>query len=92
MHDGVGKQLGEQLRLIMEPTQTSKLAGNYSSGKRLNMSKLPQYVASGYRKDKIWLRRTNPNKREYKILIAIDDSESMKDTKTKQVGCFTLLS
>ncbi len=38
-----------------------------------------QYIASSYRKDKIWLRRTKPAKRQYQILIAVDDSESMAD-------------
>lgn len=38
------------------------------------------YVASGFRKDKIWLRRTQPNKRDYQILLAMDDSLSMSDS------------
>lgn len=72
-------QLCEQLRLILEPTQSSRLKGDYRTGKRLNMRKVIPYIASEFRKDKIWLRRTQPSKRTYQILVAVDDSESMVD-------------
>ncbi|KAK7081093.1 AAA ATPase midasin [Halocaridina rubra] len=72
-------QLCEQLRLILEPTQASRLKGDYRTGKRLNMRKVIPYIASEFRKDKIWLRRTQPSKRTYQILLAVDDSESMVD-------------
>eukprot|EP00455_Lapot_gusevi_P015782 TRINITY_DN1803_c0_g1_i3.p1 TRINITY_DN1803_c0_g1~~TRINITY_DN1803_c0_g1_i3.p1 ORF type:complete len:851 (+),score=329.23 TRINITY_DN1803_c0_g1_i3:117-2555(+) len=70
-------QLCEQLRIILEPTLASKLSGDYRTGKRINMKKVIPYVASQFRKDKIWLRRSRPSKRAYQILMAIDDSESM---------------
>ena len=38
------------------------------------------YIASQYRKDKIWLRRTKPNRREYQVVIAVDDSRSMSES------------
>lgn len=38
------------------------------------------YIASHYRKDKIWLRRTRPNKRDYQVVIAVDDSRSMSES------------
>jgi midasin len=41
------------------------------------MKRVIGYIASGYRKDKIWLRRTKPAKRNYRVLVAVDDSESM---------------
>lgn len=69
--------LGEQLRLILEPTVASKLRGDYRTGKRLNMKRIIPYIASEFRKDKIWLRRSKPAKREYQILLALDDSKSM---------------
>ena len=43
------------------------------------MKKVISFIASHYRNDKIWLRRTLPSKRDYKILIAIDDSMSMRE-------------
>ena len=43
------------------------------------MKKVISFIASHYRNDKIWLRRTMPSKRDYKILIAIDDSLSMNE-------------
>lgn len=42
------------------------------------MKQVIGYIASGYRRDKIWLRRTKPAKRNYRALVAVDDSESMK--------------
>lgn len=43
------------------------------------MKKIIPFIASNFRKDKIWLRRTQPNKRNYHILIGIDDSLSMQE-------------
>lgn len=51
------------------------------------MKKVISFIASNYRNDKIWLRRTLPSKRDYKILIAIDDSLSMRNN---QLGFFSL--
>jgi midasin (ATPase involved in ribosome maturation) len=77
--------LCEQLRLILEPTVATKYKGDYRTGKRLNMRKLIPYIASNYKKDKIWLRRTKPSKRTYQIMLSIDDSKSMKES-----GCDAL--
>ena len=60
-------QLCEQLRLILEPTLASRMHGDYRTGKRINMRKVISYVSSGYRKDRIWLRRTKPAKRDYQV-------------------------
>ena len=76
--DHLSRRLCEKLRLVMEPLVASKLQGDYRSGKRLNMKRIIGYIASGYRKDKIWLRRTKPAKRDYRVLLAVDNSESMK--------------
>lgn len=43
------------------------------------------YIASQFRKDKIWLRRTKPAQRDYKITIAIDDSKSMDYNNSKDL-------
>uniref|UniRef100_A0AAV2K5U9 VWFA domain-containing protein n=1 Tax=Knipowitschia caucasica TaxID=637954 RepID=A0AAV2K5U9_KNICA len=83
---GLSQQLCEQLRLILEPTQAAKLRGDYRTGKRLNMRKVIPYIASQFRKDKIWLRRTKPSKREYQICLALDDSSSMVDNHSKQMA------
>ncbi|XP_041660686.1 midasin isoform X2 [Cheilinus undulatus] len=82
----LSQQLCEQLRLILEPTQAAKLKGDYRTGKRLNMRKVIPYIASQFRKDKIWMRRTKPSKREYQICLAVDDSSSMVDNHSKQLA------
>ncbi|XP_009875817.1 PREDICTED: midasin-like, partial [Apaloderma vittatum] len=82
----LSQQLCEQLRLILEPTQAAKLKGDFRTGKRLNMRKVIPYIASQFRKDKIWLRRTKPSKRQYQICLAIDDSSSMIDNHSKQLA------
>ncbi|KAI9221601.1 hypothetical protein BC828DRAFT_64979 [Blastocladiella britannica] len=73
----LAQQLTEQLRLILEPTLAAKLSGDFKTGKRLNLKKIIPYIASDFKKDKIWLRRTKPSKRTYKVMLAVDDSESM---------------
>jgi len=75
----LAQQLCEGLRLVLEPQVASRLKGDYRSGKRLNMRRVIPYIASGFRKDKIWLRRTKPSKRSYQVLLAIDDSETMRE-------------
>merc|ERR1740130_594237 len=79
------QRLCEQLRLLLEPTQATRLKGDYRSGKRINMRKVILYVASKFRKDKIWLRRTKPSKRCYQVMLAIDDSKSM--APCRQMAC-----
>mmetsp|Transcript_14413 Transcript_14413/g.28390 ORF Transcript_14413/g.28390 Transcript_14413/m.28390 type:complete len:1440 (+) Transcript_14413:428-4747(+) len=75
----LSRQLCEQLRAILEPISATRLKGDYRSGKRINIKKIIPYIASQFRKDKIWMRRTKPNKRDYQVMIAIDDSESMRE-------------
>jgi midasin len=50
------------------------------------MRRVIEYIASDYRKDKFWLRRFEPNKRQYQVMVAIDDSASMVFNHSKQVG------
>ncbi|KAL4485768.1 hypothetical protein ABPG72_012308 [Tetrahymena utriculariae] len=82
-------QLCEELKAVLEPTLIASFKGDYKSGKRLNMKKIIPYIASNFRKDKIWLRRNEPSKRTYQILLAIDDSLSMSQ---QNVGYFALQS
>ena len=72
-------ELAEKLRLILEPTLASRLQGDFKTGKRLNMRKIIPYIASDFRKDKIWLRRSRPSARKYQVMLAIDDSRSMAE-------------
>jgi midasin len=86
----LSQDLCEQLRLVLTESQASKLQGDFRTGKRLNMRKIIPYIASQFRKDKIWLRRTKPSKREYQIAIAIDDSKSMALYHSKQLALESL--
>ncbi|RCV42665.1 hypothetical protein SETIT_9G233700v2 [Setaria italica] len=88
----LSQELAEQLRLVMEPTLASKLQGDYRTGKRINMKKVIPYIASHFRRDKIWLRRTKPNKRNYQVVIAIDDSRSMSEGKCGKVAIEALVT
>lgn len=88
-HD-LSYSLCEQLRSILEPTQATRLKGDYRTGKRLNMKKVIPYIASEYTKDKIWLRRTKPSQREYQVLIALDDSRSMAESHSIHLAYQTL--
>ena len=71
--------LTEQLRLILAPTLATKLRGDFRTGKRLNIKRIIPYIASGYKRDKIWMRRSIPSKRNYQIMIAVDNSRSMAE-------------
>ncbi|CAD1474144.1 unnamed protein product [Heterotrigona itama] len=84
--ESAARELSEKLRLVLEPTLTSRLKGDYRTGKRINMRKVIPYIASEFRKDKIWLRRTKPSKRDYQIMLAIDDSSSMADNHSKELA------
>jgi midasin len=82
--------LCEQLRLILEPTLATRLHGDFRTGKRLNMRKIIPYIASEFTKDKIWLRRTKPSKREYQVLLSLDDSRSMAESHSVHLAYQTL--
>ncbi|KAB8272790.1 hypothetical protein BDV30DRAFT_227173 [Aspergillus minisclerotigenes] len=47
----------ESLRLILAPTMATKLRGDFRTGKRLNIKRIIPYIASQYKRDKIWMRR-----------------------------------
>ena len=74
--------LTSQLRLILTPSQSTKLSGAFRTGKRLNIKKIIPYIASSYKRDKIWMRRAIPTKRAYQILLCVDDSSSMGETSS----------
>lgn len=82
--------LCEQLRLILEPTLATKLRGDFKTGKRLNMKRIIPYIASQFKKDKIWMRRTKPSKRQYQIMISIDDSKSMAESQSVDLAFRTI--
>ena len=82
--------LTEQLRLILAPTLATKMRGDFRTGKRLNMKRIIPYIASQYKKDKIWMRRSIPTKRNYQIMLAFDDSRSMEESGSGQLAFQTL--
>jgi len=82
--------LCEQLRLILEPTLATKMRGDFRTGKRLNMKRIIPYIASQYKKDKIWMRRTKPSKRQYQVMIAVDDSKSMAESNSVNLAFETV--
>lgn len=84
--DIAARDLSEKLRLVLEPTQASRLKGDYKTGKRINMRKIIPYIASQFRKDKIWLRRTKPSKRDYQVVLALDDSKSMTSNHAQEMA------
>ena len=82
--------LTEQLRLILAPTLAAKLRGDFRTGKRLNVKRIIPYIASQYKRDKIWMRRSIPSKRNYQIMLAVDDSKSMCASGTNALAFKTL--
>jgi midasin len=86
----LSQQLTEHLRLILAPTLATKLRGDFRTGKRLNLKRIIPYIASGYKRDKIWLRRSMPSKRSYQVMIALDNSGSMADNGASGLALKTL--
>ncbi|KAF2653215.1 midasin [Lophiostoma macrostomum CBS 122681] len=86
----LSQQLTEHLRLILAPTLATKLRGDFRTGKRLNLKRIIPYIASSYKRDKIWLRRSMPSKRNYQVLIALDDSKSMAESGASNLALKTL--
>ena len=82
--------LNEQLRLILAPTLATKLRGDFRTGKRLNIKRIIPYIASQYKRDKIWMRRSVPSKRAYQVMLAVDDSKSMGESGSGQLAFETL--
>lgn len=82
--------LTEQLRLILAPTLATKMRGDFRTGKRLNIKRIIPYIASSYKRDKIWMRRSVPSKRAYQILLAVDDSKSMGESSAGHLAFETL--
>lgn len=82
--------LTEQLRLILAPTVATKMRGDFRTGKRLNIKRIIPYIASQYKRDKIWMRRSIPSKRSYHIMLAVDDSKSMGESGSGQLAFETL--
>ncbi|KAF2449059.1 midasin [Karstenula rhodostoma CBS 690.94] len=86
----LSQQLTESLRLILAPTLATKLRGDFRTGKRLNLKRIIPYIASSYKRDKIWLRRSLPSKRSYQVMIALDDSKSMAESGASNLALKTL--
>lgn len=82
--------LTEQLRLILAPTLATKMRGDFRTGKRLNIKRIIPYIASNFKRDKIWMRRSVPSKRVYQILLAVDDSKSMSESQSGSLALETL--
>ncbi|EMC99014.1 hypothetical protein BAUCODRAFT_154694 [Baudoinia panamericana UAMH 10762] len=80
----------EHLRLVLHPTQATKMRGDFRTGKRLNIKRIIPYIASSYKRDKIWMRRSVPTKRSYQVMLAIDDSKSMAESGSKEIAFDTV--
>ncbi|KAG6208854.1 hypothetical protein E4U35_007989 [Claviceps purpurea] len=83
--------LTSQLRLILTPSQCTKVSGSFRTGKRLNIKRIIPYIASSYKRDKIWMRRALPSKRRYQILLCVDDSKSMGESSSGRLALQSLV-
>ncbi|UKK01110.2 hypothetical protein MACK_001923 [Theileria orientalis] len=73
----LSNNLLSQLRIILEYNYVNSLKGYYKHGKRISIKKLMIFIATNYQRDKIWLKRLKPQKRDYFIQLAIDNTKSM---------------
>ncbi|TBU12793.1 hypothetical protein CWI38_0628p0010, partial [Hamiltosporidium tvaerminnensis] len=71
-------------RLLLTLNDTGGMRYNngcYRSGRKLSIKKVVEYIASGYKRDRIFMRRNKKGGGICKICIFIDNSKSMKDYK-----------
>ncbi|CAI4218341.1 unnamed protein product [Parascedosporium putredinis] len=87
----LSQSLTSHLRLILTPSQSTKLSGSFRTGKRLNIKRIIPYIASSYKRDKIWMRRSVPTKRAYQILLCVDDSKSMGESNSGSLALESLV-
>jgi len=67
------------------------MRGDFRTGKRLNIKRIIPYIASQYKRDKIWMRRSVPSKRSYQIMLAVDDSKSIGESGSGSLAFETLV-
>lgn len=72
-------RLTSLLRIVLESNRNNKYKGDFKSGKKLNLKKIVPYIASDFKRDKIWMKRVKNDKKEYTLRIFIDNSKSMFD-------------
>lgn len=77
MEDPDCTRLTNLLRVVMQSNRNNKYRGDFKSGKKLNMKKLVPYIASGYRRDRIWMKRQKSDRKEYTLRLFVDNSRSM---------------
>jgi len=80
------RRLCKKLRLVMEPLLAKKLCGDYYAVKCTNMIRVIKFIARGYRKDKIWMCRTKPAKRNYRVLLSVDNSKSIQKSNAEEMA------
>nr|AJA32497.1 midasin protein [Nosema pernyi] len=75
--DEASSNLTLLLRSIFEANSANKYKGDFKSGRKLNMKKIIPYIASDYRRDKIWMKRRKSDKKDYTVRLFVDNSKSM---------------
>lgn len=80
-----GRRINMKKVTLLFPTNFCPSIGKHSTFPISYYSQIIPYIASQFRKDKIWLKRTKPAQRDYKITIAIDDSKSMDYNNSKEL-------
>ncbi|KAI5189619.1 midasin [Nematocida minor] len=73
-------ELTKQLSVVLEENEKSAYEGDYATGRRLNMKRIISYIASDGQKNRIWMRKTKNQGREYLIRIFVDNSGSIKNS------------
>jgi MoxR-like ATPase len=90
-HENTIAALSRRLEPILEYNQLTRFAGDFRTGKRLHMRRLIDYVASNYTRDRIWMRRVRPDRRQYDIVVAVDDSASMRESGAHRLALESLV-
>ena len=69
--------LCERIKSILVNKDQTEYRGDFKSGKKLNIKKIMPFIASGYWKNKIWMKKQESEQIKYWIIVALDDTISM---------------
>jgi len=68
----------EELERVLEPNQSLRFKSGFPNGSRLDITKAMQFEADSTIYDKLWQRKTLPQRRDYRFYLLVDLSKTMQ--------------
>jgi Cobalamin biosynthesis protein CobT VWA domain len=84
-------QLGRHLEDALRPRRRLREAGGFASGYKLDLRKVMKFSADHRLYDRLWIRKSIPNRRNAAVLLLLDLSGSMRGEKSEALLAGTVL-